>query len=164
MDLTVGSDRAAGLGIEIGQTFGPSDWIAIPQPMISAFGDVSLDPDPMHIDPAWATANSPYGGTIAFGFLTVALLTALLHSAMGTGVHTDPSTTGVYLNYGFDRLRLVEPVPVDSRVRGTFVIDALETDAKQRCVVTFLCTVEIEGVDRPALVAKWLTIWVPPQP
>jgi acyl dehydratase len=151
------------MGVEIGHAFEPSDWFSISQGMISDFGVVSLDPDPMHIDPEWAAVQSPYGKTIAFGFLTVSLLTALLHSALKTGVHTDPLTMGVYLNYGFDRLRLVEPVPVDGRIRGNFVLSGVETDAKGRCMVTFGCTVEIEGSERPALVANWLTVWVPPK-
>ena len=150
------------LGVEVGHVFEPSAWFTISQAMISDFGAVSLDPDPMHIDPEWAAVESPFGGTIAFGFLTVSLLTALLHSALRTGVHTAPSRTGVYLNYGFGRLRLVEPVPVDARIRGNFILNGVEFDAKGRCMVTFGCTIEIEGVERPALVAEWLTVWVPP--
>lgn len=149
-------------GVEIGHVFPPSDWFTISQTMISDFGAVSLDPDPMHIDPEWAAIQSPFGKTIAFGFLTVSLLTALLHSALKTGVHTDPSTMGVYLNYGFERLRLVEPVPVDARIRGRFALNGVESDAKGRCRVTFGCKIEIEGVERPALIANWLTVWVPP--
>ena len=150
------------LGVQVGHAFAPSDWFLISQQMICDFGLVSHDPDPMHINPEWAAVESPFGKTIAFGFLTVSLLTALLHSALKTGVHVAPSITGVYLNYGFERLRLVEPVPVNARIRGRFILRNVATDRKNRCIVTFDCTIDIEGVERPALVANWLTIWVPP--
>jgi acyl dehydratase len=147
----------------IGRNFGPSEWILIGQDMISSFGVTSLDPDPLHIDPDWAAKHSPYGGTIAFGFLTVALLTKLLHSASSTSVHNDPSKNGVFLNYGFDRMRLISPVPVNAKIRGHFVLKSIEPDAKGRTIACFDCKVEIEGYERPALVADWLTIWLPPQ-
>ncbi len=148
--------------LDVGHVFPPSEWFTISQQMISDFGTVSLDPDPMHVDPEWAATESPYGGTIAFGFLTVSLLTVLMHSTLKTGVHTSPSTLGVYLNYGFDRLRLIEPVHVGARIRGHFVLSDVKSDAKGRCQATFGCTIEIEGIERPALVANWLTLWVPP--
>ncbi len=147
----------------IGRNFGPSEWILVDQNMITSFGVTSLDPDPLHIDPDWAAEHSPYGGTIAFGFLTVALLTKLLHSASSTGVHSDPSANGVFLNYGFDRMRLISPVPVNAKIRGHFVLKSIDPDAKGRTIACFDCKVEIEDQERPALVADWLTIWLPPQ-
>jgi acyl dehydratase len=150
-------------GKKIGQNFGPSEWILVDQKMITTFGMTSLDPDPLHIDPDWAAAHSPYGGTIAFGFLTVALLTKLLHSASSTSVHNDPSANGVFLNYGFDRMRLITPVPVNAHIRGHFVLKSIEPDAKGRTIACFDCKIEIKGHERPALVADWLTIWLPPQ-
>lgn len=148
----------------LGQQLGPSDWLCVDQSMISDFGRTTLDPDPLHIDPEWAKVNGPYGGTIAFGFLTVALLTKLLHSATETTVHVDPMKTGLFLNYGFDRMRLISPVKVDSHVRGQFALVNLDVDKKGRFIATFDCTIEIKGEARPALSAQWLTIWIPPAP
>jgi len=151
-------DHAAGFtpGLDIGA----SDWMVVDQAMISAFGAVTRDPDPMHVDPAWARRDGPYDDTIAFGFLTMSLLTNLLHSALGTCSERVP-TSGHYLNLGFDRLRLVSPVPVDSRIRGHFKVGSAARDARGRIRVSFDARIEVEGSDRPALVAQWLSIWVP---
>ncbi len=146
-----------------GTVVGTSGWLTVDQPLIDRFGAATLDPDPMHIDPEWAKANGPFGGTIAFGFLTVSLLTHLLHDAMGTSPDRDAHRHGYYLNYGFDRMRLVAPVRVGSRVRGVFKLAKRIRDERDRLVSTFDCVIEIEGEDRPALIAQWLTVWVPPE-
>jgi acyl dehydratase len=145
-----------------GEALGTSKWITVDQPMIDAFGAATLDPDPMHVDPAWAREQGPFGGTIAFGFLTMSLLTHLMHDALGTVPGRDVLTNGYYLNYGFDRLRLVSPIRVGKRVRGVFGLAQRAVDERGRTVATFDCRIEIEGEDRPALVAQWLTVWVPP--
>jgi acyl dehydratase len=148
----------------VGATIGTSDWVTVTQEMISGFARHTLDPDPFHIDPKWAEANSPYGATIAFGFLTMSLLTHLMYSAQGEGARdtsADPAVRGYYLNYGFNRLRLIEPVKVDSRVRGHFAVKNREIDDKGRSIATFDCSIEIEGEQRPALVAEWLAMWIP---
>lgn len=147
---------------EPGLEIGTSSWIEVTQAMISDFGAVTLDPDLMHIDPEWAAANGPFGGTIAFGFLTIALLTHLFHDALGAGWDADPATSGYNLNYGFDRLRLLAPVPAGARVRGRFTVAEQRWDDKGRRILAFDCEVEIENAPRPALVARWLTAWVPP--
>lgn len=139
-----------------------SDWLTVTQDMISVFGENTLDPDPMHIDPDWAARNGPFGGAIAFGFLTVSLLTKLFYSAQGRLHEQDPAKDGLVLNYGFDRLRLVSPVRAGARIRGSFTLKSRKRDEKARIVSTIGCIVEIEGADRPALVADWLSIWVPP--
>lgn len=144
-----------------GEDVGISSWIPVDQTMISDFGRVTLDPDPMHIDPDWARANGPYGGTIAFGFLTLSLLTHMLHDTMGTDPQRADGKNGHFLNYGMDYLRLLSPVKVGSRVRGRFKVAETRTDTKGRDIVKFGCEVEIEGSDRPALVAEWLSIWMP---
>lgn len=146
-----------------GDEVGVSSWIPVDQTMISDFGRVTLDPDPMHIDPDWALANGPYGGTIAFGFLTVSLLTHMLHDAMGSDPQRATGKDGHFLNYGMDYMRLLSPVKVGSRVRGRFKVLETRTDAKGRDIVKFGCEVEIEDGDRPALVAEWLSIWMPPE-
>ena len=144
-----------------GRDLGSSEWFTVTQEMISAFGEVTRDHDPMHVDPEWA-ARGPFKGTIAFGFLTISLLTHLMHNVMGTDPRRHDPAHGYFLNYGFDRLRLVSPVPAGSRIRGVFRVADLRVDAKERSVVTFSATVEIEGRERPALSAEWLTVWVPP--
>jgi acyl dehydratase len=149
--------------LQPGTDIGASPWVTVTQDMIDRFGDVTLDPDPMHVDPEWARRNGPFGGTIAFGFLTVSLLTHMLHAALGTAPHRDSYTGGYYLNYGFDRLRLVAPVRTGKRVRGHFRVAGRELDEQQRLKTTLQCRVEIEGDERPALVADWLTYWVPPE-
>jgi acyl dehydratase len=145
-----------------GRELGSSAWITITQSMISEFGEATRDPDPMHVDPVWA-ADGPFNGTIAFGFLTMSLLTHLLHDVLGTDPRRHDPAHGYYLNYGFDRMRLVSPVRVGSRIRGTFRVAEIKPDAKARSIVKFNATVEIEGSERPALSAEWLTVWVPPE-
>jgi acyl dehydratase len=143
-----------------GEELGVSPWVRVDQDMISGFGHITLDPDPMHIDPEYAVQNGPYGGTIAFGFLTMSLLTHLLHAAIGDAKGQDRFKTGHFLNYGFDRMRLVSPVRVNSNIRGRFKTLDAQTDEKGRLLVKFGCEIEIEGQERPALVGEWLAIWV----
>jgi acyl dehydratase len=153
-----------GLGFEPGQVISSPDWVHVTQDLIDGFGKYTIDPDPYHIDPVWAKEHSPYGGTIAFGFFTISMLTHLMHLAQGSGardVSADPTIYGHYLNYGFNRLRLVSPVPVGSSIRGKFTIKDVANDPKGHTIVTFGVVVEIENEDRPALVADWLAVWVP---
>jgi acyl dehydratase len=154
------------LEFDIGREFSSPVWVQVTQELIDGFGKYTIDPDPFHIDPEWASEHSPFGGTIAFGFFTISILTHLLHIAQGSGardVAADPVTHGHYLNYGFNRLRLVSPVHVGKRIRGIFKVKDLVTDEKGRNIMTFDVIVEIEGEDRPALVADWLAVWVPGQ-
>jgi acyl dehydratase len=147
-----------------GASLGVSPWLEVTQTMVDAFGAATLDPDPMHIDPEWARANSVFGGTVAFGFLTMSLLTHLLQTVLGSGAAEPGQPAGQYLNYGFDRLRLISPVRVGRRIRGRFEVLARRQDERGRIFTTFGCTVEIEGEERPALSAEWLTAWVPVGP
>lgn len=138
-----------------------SDWVEVTQTMIDDFGRATLDSDPFHNDPEWAKDNTPYRGTIAFGFLTVSLLTHLAANAIeGAGGNFKPAG-GYFLNYGFDRMRLVAPVPTGSRVRGRFVKGPEHTDEAGRVRRSMDAVIEIEGSERPALVATWLSVWVP---
>ena len=144
-----------------GQDLGPSDWVHVTQDMISLFGAATLDLDPMHVDPEWARNASPYGGTIAFGFLTMSLLTPLIHAVLQSRSIKISTQAGHFLNYGFDRLRLVAPVKANQRIRGHFCVLKADTDGANRLLLTFGCEIEIEGGSRPALVAEWLAIWIP---
>ena len=148
-----------------GQQLGASRWRTVDQEMITGFGVSTRDPDPMHMDPDWAATESPYGRTIAFGFLTMSLLSRFLYDALGQEPDRENSAmaalAGHVMNYGFDRLRLVSPVPVDARLRGVFGIKSCETDEKGNQRVVIDVVVEIEGEERPALVADWVVIHVP---
>ena len=146
-----------------GTELGPSAWITITQEMIRLFGQVTMDPDPMHVDPDWARANGPYGGTISFGFLTLALLTHMLHEAAGTAPEAERRQAGHFLNYGFNRLRFVAPVRCGERVRGHFKVSKAGYDKQGRWQTVLACEVEIEGQERPALVAEWLSMHVGPE-
>lgn len=151
------------LGAEPELRGGISGWLVVSQGMIDRFAESTLDPDPLHIDAAWAAKHGPFGGTVAFGFLTISLLTYLVRSAFGAGAERDPGEW-IYLNYGFDHLRLVAPVPSGARIRGHFAEARRAQDEKGRWRITFDCRVEIEGQERPALVAEWVAICLPPAP
>ena len=135
---------------KIGTEIGVSDWVSVTQDMINGFADVTDDHQFIHVDPEQAKAT-PFGGTIAHGFLTLSLLPALISNI---DVQLKNTVTGV--NYGFDRVRLIAPVPSGSDVRGRFVLqDAVEKRPGQY-LLTFAVSVEIKGQDKPALTAEWL--------
>ena len=129
-----------------------SRWFPITQERIDAFAEATEDRYFIHTDPERAAAEAPWGGTIAHGFLTASLLSAMAYDAVP---RVAEATHGV--NYGFDRLRFVSPVPVGSKIRGRFRLDRV--DRAKPCEVTlrWAVTVEIEGGDRPALAAEWIT-------
>jgi acyl dehydratase len=140
------------LAARVGREIGVSAWQTIDQPMIDTFARVTGDQHFIHVDPVRAAQALPSGGTIAHGFLTLSLLSNMAYQVC-------PTIEGVRypLNYGFNRLRFVAPVPVGSRVRGRFVLKSVDViDAAQRQIV-YEATVEIEGAPKPALVAEWLT-------
>ena len=134
----------------VGKEVAVSDWLTITQERIHAFAEVGEDRQWIHVDPERAQRESLYGGAIAHGFLTVALLSHLRESAF----HIDGQTMGV--NYGFNRLRFTAPVLAGSRIRGHFVLHELE-DLPGGVQTTWKCTVEREHSDKPALVCDWIT-------
>jgi acyl dehydratase len=144
----------------IGQKVGTSHWVVVDQEMIDRFGAVTLDPDPMHIDPDWSRQYSPFGTTVAYGFLTTSLLTHLYHDVLQYDRHGHAGTGGYPLNYGFDRLRLLSPVRVGSRVRGHFTLLDVRERVPGEVVHKTGVEIEIEGETKPALVAEWLGLWV----
>lgn len=137
----------------LGREIGTSRWIEVDQQRITGFGHLTEDPDRMHIDPVWAAAHSPFGKTFAFGFLTVSLLTRMVNDVV-----VRPADELSTLNYGFDRLRMLSPVLVDSRIRGRFVLKALSLRAPKQFRAVYDVTVEIEGSAKPALVADWISV------
>lgn len=136
----------------IGQEVGVSKWFDIPQSAIDAFADLTHDHQFIHIDVEKAKAT-PFGGTIAHGFLTVSMLSAMAYDAL-------PNIAGrsMGVNYGFDRLRMMSPVKAGARIRGRFVLKALDSKSPQQHQLIHSVTVEIEGADKPALAADWVTL------
>ena len=134
----------------IGQEVGVSGWLTVDQTRIDAFADATEDRQFIHVDPA-AGARTPFGGTIAHGFLSLSLL-----SRMAAEATLLPDGLTMAVNYGFDRVRFLAPVRSGSRVRGRFVLDSLEQKAPGQLLMRHAVTVEIEGEDKPALTAVWL--------
>jgi acyl dehydratase len=152
MEGPIHSTTLEALAARVGSEIGVSAWKTIDQSMIDAFAELTGDHHFIHVDPARAAKVLPSGGTIAHGFFTLALLSNM-------GYQVCPTIEGVRfpLNYGFNRMRFVAPVPVGSRVRGRFVLKSVDAiDAQQRQIV-YDATVEIDGAAKPALVAEWLT-------
>ncbi len=138
----------------IGQEIGVSRWITVDQARIDAFAEITEDRQFIHIDPV-AAAQTPFGGTIAHGFLTLSLLSAMTYDAVA---RLDGVVMGV--NYGFDKLRFLAPVPAGSKVRGRFKLLSAEDKGGGRWLLKHEVTVEIEGAEKPALIAEWLGMQV----
>src|SRR3954464_580913 len=134
----------------VGSEVGVSDWILIDQPRIDAFAEVTDDHQFIHVDPA-AAAVTPFGGTIAHGFLTLSLLSRMAADAM-----LRPEGIKMGVNYGFDRVRFMAPVRSGKRVRGRFTLTAFDEKRPDQYQLVHQVTVEIEGEDKPALVADWI--------
>ncbi|MFP5576754.1 MAG: MaoC family dehydratase [Acidimicrobiia bacterium] len=137
----------------IGEEGEPGEWLQVTQEMINQFADVTMDHQFIHVDPE-AAKNTPFGGTIAHGFLTLSLLVPLSAS-----IKQDPDTVkGVIMgvNYGFDKIRFIAPVPSGSRIRARAVLKAAELKGSS-VNATRTYTVEIEGSDKPAVIAEWIT-------
>ena len=134
----------------VGEEVGVSSWLTIDQPRIDAFADATDDHQFIHVDPA-AAAQTPFGGTIAHGFLSLSLL-----SRMGAEAMLLPDGLRMAINYGFDRIRFLAPVKSGKRVRGRFLLDSVEEKAPGQWLLRHKVKVEIEGEDKPALAAEWL--------
>ncbi|WP_010137825.1 MaoC family dehydratase [Oceanicola sp. S124] len=133
----------------VGQELGVSGWIEVSQQRIDDFARCTEDDQYIHTDPVRAAA-SPFGGTIAHGFLTLSLL-----STMAYGL---PQITGTAMsvNYGMNRMRFISPVRAGSRIRGRFILKSVDEIRPGEIQTVTDVTVEIEGQDKPALVAEWL--------
>ena len=135
---------------QIGREIGVSDWLVVDQARINAFADATEDRQFIHVDPA-AAAQTPFGGTIAHGFLSLSLLSRMAAEAMLL-----PDGLKMAVNYGLDRVRFLAPVKSGERVRGRFVLDSVEEKAPGQILLRHTVTVEIESEDKPALTAVWL--------
>jgi acyl dehydratase len=134
----------------VGEEVGVSAWIEASQARIDAFADATEDHQFIHVDPE-AAAAAGFGGTIAHGFLSLSLLSRMAADAM-----LIPDGVKMALNYGFDRVRFLAPVKSGKRVRGRFTLDSIEEKAAGQYLMRHTVTVEVEGEDKPALVAQWL--------
>jgi len=138
----------AGLAGHAGGELGVSDWLPITQARVDQFAEATGDRQWIHLDPARAAAESPYGATIAHGFLTLSLVTVLLQE---TVVVDD---AGMIVNYGCDRVRFVSAVPVGANIRGRFTLAAVE-DRGDAVQVTWGVVIEREGQEKPCVVLEW---------
>lgn len=134
----------------IGQEVGVSSWYRVDQARIDRFADVTEDHQFIHVDPEQAS-RTPFGGTIAHGFLTLSLL-----SAMGQEAQPNVAGAQMGINYGFDRIRFLHPVRAGQKVRGRFALARVTDERPGEVDLHWQATIEIDGEKRPALKADWL--------
>ncbi|MGX6647890.1 MaoC family dehydratase [Maricaulaceae bacterium MS644] len=138
----------------IGQT-NMSDWFTIDQARVNAFADVTLDHQFIHVDPERAKKETPFGGPIAHGFLTLSMLSHFAEQALPPF-----PDKAIGINYGFEKVRFLSPVPVGSQLRGKFTLADVTERKPGQFQLTQTVEVEIEGQDTPALAAQWLSLVV----
>lgn len=147
---TVKFESLAQLRALAGEEVVVSDWLEVTQQRIDGFAEATGDHQWIHVDVARACRESPFGAPIAHGFLTLSLLSKFLNESVDFG----PSRMGV--NYGLNRVRFTDPVPVGSRIRARFSLARVE-DLPGGVQLVWEVTVEREGAAKPCLVAEWLT-------
>ena len=135
----------------IGTETGLSDWVAIDQDRIDAFAQITDDPQWIHTDPVRATAENPFGGTIAHGFLTLSMASKF---SIETFTKFKGQTMGI--NYGFNKVRFLSPVCAGDKIRGRFVLNAVTKKTTKNLLQEHQLTIEIKDKDTPALVCNWL--------
>jgi acyl dehydratase len=136
----------------VGHICEPTDWFEVTQEQVNVFADCTLDRQFIHVDPE-AAAKSPFGGTIAHGFLTLSMLA---YFSQSFSLSIEGSYMGV--NKGFDKVRFVAPVPVGSRIRCHTTVAEINQKKPGQYDFKMDISVEIEGGDKPALVAEWLSV------
>ncbi len=137
----------------VGQEIGVSPWRVVSQEMIDKFADATDDHQFIHVDPERAAAETPFGGTIAHGFLSLSLLSAMAYETI-----PPIREAGMGVNYGFDRLRFVSPVKSGARIRARFKLAEMTARPSGWIHLNYDVTIEIEGSKKPALTARWLTL------
>jgi len=145
--------RLSDLPSRVGSELGMSGWLTLDQRRIDLFAECTGDRQWIHVDRARAERESPFGGTIAHGYLTLALLAPTAFEVL-----IEPAGIGQAVNYGLDRVRFIAPVKEGARVRNRIKLTAAEPKGEGRLLLTTEHTVEIDGEDRPALVATVLVI------
>ena len=139
---------------QIGHKFEPGDWMILDQDRINSFADCTEDHQFIHVDEE-AAAQTPFGGTIAHGLLTLSSLVKLCEDSS-----LYPENIVMGINYGFNKVRFLAPVRAGKRVRAHVEIQNVEPKDEKRYVVTLAITVEIENEEKPALVAEWMNMMV----
>src|SRR5215467_1410132 len=139
----------------VGRELGASDWVALDQSRIDAFAACTGDRQWIHVDVARAKRESPFGGPIAHGYLTLSLVAAMV---MELGVIPPDAATG--LNYGLEKVRFIAPVKAGARVRARAKLRAAEPQGDARVLLRLDCTLEIEGEAKPALIAELLCLLI----
>jgi len=136
----------------LGTEIGVSDWFTIDQARIDRFAEVTEDHQFIHVDPARA-AQTPFGGTIAHGFLTLSLASAMFYQ-----VDTPMAGQSAGINYGFDKIRFIAPVHAGNRIRGRFVLSDVQRRSDTELQRKHEFTVETDHSDKPALAAQWVSL------
>lgn len=139
----------------IGKEVGVTDWLEIDQKRINQFAEATGDHQYIHVDPQRA-AQTPFGSTIAHGFLTLSLMSML--SAKNGGIKLDSAVMGI--NYGLDKVRFITPVKVGKRIRARFQLVSAEEKKPKHYLMKHNVTIDIDGEDKPALIAEWLGMTV----
>ncbi|OUS05856.1 hypothetical protein A9Q81_03680 [Gammaproteobacteria bacterium 42_54_T18] len=147
--------KAETLAEYVGQSLGQSEWFQIDQDRINRFADATLDHQFIHVDPEKAK-HTPFGGTIAHGFLTLSLL-PYFQSKMADMIVPEGLKMG--MNYGFDKIRFLAPVSVDSKVRCVATLKEMTEKKPGQFLFNVELSVEIEVEDKPALIADWLLMY-----
>ena len=137
----------------IGCEIGLSDWIMIDQGRINKFAKLTEDEQFIHINPERASKETPFGGTIAHGFLTLSMLVKLAESALPKIIDVK-----VTINYGFDKIRFIFPVAANSKLRAHFILKEVEERSPTQIMTKWDVSVEIKNVDKPAIVATWINL------
>ena len=152
MNNVVSTDQLVGY---IGKEVGLTDWFEVDQERINNFAEATGDFQYIHVDEKRA-AETPFGATIAHGFLTLSLLSKL--SSMSGGIKLENSVMGI--NYGLNKVRFLNPVKVNSKIRARFELISAEEKKPKHYLLKHNVTVEIEGEEKPALIAEWLGMTV----
>ena len=139
----------------IGRVIGISEWLRVDQKRIDAFGHATIDMNRIHVDPEFARINSPFGGIVAHGFLTLALMTHLSESA-----EMVPEGVDYGINIGFERVRFLAPVPVDAEIRMKATALAYEPRGPGRWTFKSRCNIEVKETARVALSAVWTVLFI----
>ena len=146
----------AGLNERIGQELGVSDWVAIDQARIDTFASCTGDHQWIHVDVERAKRESPFQGPIAHGYLTLAMVAPL---AIEIGIIPTDAAAG--LNYGVEKVRFLAPVPAGARVRLHVSLSGVEPRDNGQVIMKTLNTLEVEGSEKPALIAETLALLIP---
>jgi acyl dehydratase len=141
--------QLADLQARVGETIGTSGWFTIGQDRIDQFAETTEDRQFIHIDPEAAKAT-PFGGTIAHGFLTLSMLAPMMNGAL------EKPDVQMSVNYGFNKVRFLSPVKSGKRIRGHFKLLELAEKRPGQWQQTVEATIEIEGEDKPAMMAEWI--------